>query len=95
LEGIVHQPTRLFSFLNVVLLLGLIAVYGNSFRKIRARFTVGLLFFFAIFLVQNLLAFYSYITMFMYYADEVAGLVLGITFTQTVGLSILLRLSLD
>jgi len=45
------------------------------------------------FLVQNLLALYSYLAMFMYYADAVAGIVLAITVTQTVGLVTLLWLS--
>ena len=93
MEGIAYQATGLFSFLNIILLLVLIAIYGNSFRKIRAQFTAGLLFFAAIFLAQNLLAFYSYITMFMYYADAVAGFVMVITFAQTAGLTILVWLS--
>ncbi len=76
------------------MLLILIAVYGNSLRKLRAQFTAGLLFFSAIFLLQNLLAFYSYLTMFMYYADAVAGFVLAVTITQTAGLATLIWLSL-
>jgi len=93
MEGLVYQATGLFSFLNVVMLLGLIVIYGNSFRKVRAEFTAGLLFFSVIFLVQNLMALYSYVTMFMYYADAVAGLVLAITIAQTAGLTVLIWLS--
>ena len=87
------QAAALFSLLNVLLLLGLIAIYGNSFRKIRAEFTGGLLFFAALFLVQNLLALYSYVAMFMFYASGVGGLVLAITVAQTAGLAILLWMS--
>ena len=94
MEGIVYQATGLFSFLNIILLIALIAIYANSFRKIRAQFTAGLIFFSAIFLVQNLLAFYSYIAMFMYYANAVAGLVMVITLAQTAGLAILVWLSI-
>jgi hypothetical protein len=94
MEGLTYQATGLFSFLNVVMLIGLLIIYGNSFRKVRAEFTAGLLFFSAIFLAQNLLAFYSYVTMFMYYADAIAGLVLAITIAQTAGLAILIWLSL-
>ena len=39
------QAAAAFSLLNVLFLLGLIFIYGNSFRKIRAEFTAGLLFF--------------------------------------------------
>jgi hypothetical protein len=83
-----------FSALNVLFLVGLMAIYGNSFRKIRAEFTAGLLFFAAMFLVQNLLALYSYVTMFMYFASGVAPLVLAITVAQTAGLAVLLWMSL-
>ena len=84
----------MFSLANVLLLIGLIAVYGNSFRKIQAQFTAGLLFFAGLFLIQNLLALYSYLAMFMYYASDVEMLVLAITVVQTAGLAVLLWLSM-
>ncbi len=90
----ISQAAAFFSLLNVVLLLGLIGIYGNSFRKVRAEFTAGLLFFAALFLVQNLIGLYSYVTMFMYFASGVAGLVLAITVAQTAGLGVLLWMSL-
>ena len=79
---------------NVILLLGLVAVYGNTLRKIRAQFTVGLLFFAGLFIIQNLIALYSFIAMFMYYAAGVGWFVLAYTVAQTAGLSILLWLSM-
>jgi hypothetical protein len=88
------QAAAFFSFLNVLLLLGLLAVYVGSYRKIRAEFTAGLIFFSAIFLIQNLLAVYSYVAMFMYFASGVGGLVLAITVAQTAGLAVLLWMSL-
>jgi hypothetical protein len=92
--AIMLQVAGLFSFVNVLLLIGLIVVYWNSFRKIRAEFTAGLLFFTGFFLIQNLLSLYSYVAMFMYYASGVSGLVLAITVAQTVGLAALLWMSL-
>jgi len=90
---VIHDVSALFSFVNVLLLLGLIWVYGNGFRKIRAQFTAGLLFFAGLFLVQNLLALYSFLAMFMYYASDVSGFVLAYTIVQTAGLVVLLWLS--
>ncbi len=90
LVEMVMQAAAFFSLVNVVLLVGLITIYSNSLRKIRAEFTVGLLFFAAFFLLQNLFSLYSYVTMFMYYASSVTGLVLTITIAQTAGLAILL-----
>ena len=91
---LVHNLSALFSFVNVILLIGLIWVYGNGFRRIRAEFTAGLLFFVGLFLVQNLLALYSYLTMFMYYAPDVGGFVLAYTIVQTAGLCVLLWVSI-
>jgi hypothetical protein len=88
------QGAAAFSLANILLLVGLIAVYANAFRKIKAAFTAGLLFFAGIFLLQNLLAFYSYVAMFMYYASDVEMLVMAITVAQTAGLAVLLWLSL-
>ncbi len=87
------QATALFSIANILLLIGLIAVYANVFRKIKATFTAGLLFFAGVFLLQNLLAFYSYVAMFTYYASDVGMLVLSMTIAQTAGLAVLLGLS--
>jgi len=91
---LIHDLSALFSFVNIVLLVGLIWVYGNGFRKIRAQFTAGLLFFAALFLVQNLLALYSFLAMFMYYASDVGGFVLAYTIVQTAGLVVLLWVSI-
>lgn len=86
----ISQAAALFSFVNIVLLVGLIAIYAHSLSKIRAQFTFGLLFFAAFFLLQNLIALYSYLAMFMYFASGVEGLVFAVTVAQTAGLSVLL-----
>lgn len=88
------QAAAAFSFLNVLLLLGLVFTYGNSLRQIKAQFTAGLLFFAAILLVQNLIALYSYVAMFMYFAPGAGALVLSITAAETAGLAVLLWMSL-
>ena len=88
------QAAAVFSLANILLLIGLLIVYGSSFRKIKAAFTAGLLFFTGVFLIQNLLAFYSYVAMFMYYASGVEMLVMVITIAQTAGLAVLLWMSL-
>jgi hypothetical protein len=84
------QAAALFSLVNILLLIALIGIYSNSFRKVHAQFTAGLLFFAAMFLVQNLITLYSFLSMFMYFASGVTGLVLAITVVQTAGLAALL-----
>lgn len=88
------QAAAAFSLVNVLFLLGLMFIYGNSLRKIKAEFTAGLLFFAGLLLVQNLLALYSYVAMFMYFASGAGPLVLGITAAETAGLAVLLWMSL-
>ncbi len=88
------ETAAMFSLVNVLLLVGLLAVYGNGFRKIKAQFTAGLLFFAGFFLLQNLIALYSYLAMFMYFASGAGTLVLVITIAQTAGLAVLLWTSL-
>jgi predicted membrane protein len=87
------QTAAVFSAVNVLLLIGLMVIYGNSFRKVRAEFTLGLLFFSSLFLVQNLLAVYSYAAMFMFFAAGAGPLVLAIAIVQTAGLAVLFWLS--
>jgi len=88
------QSAAVFSLANVLLTIGMIALYGNSFRKIQTEFAAGLLFFAGFLMLQNLLALYSYVAMFMFYASGVEMLVLGITVAQTAGLVVFLWLSL-
>ena len=90
---LIQEASAFFSLVNILLLLGLVIVYGNTLRKIRAQFTVGLLFFAGLFIVQNLIALYSFLAMFMYYATGVGWFVLAYTAAQTAGLSVLLWLS--
>lgn len=87
------QAAAIFAFVNVALLIALIVVYVNSFRKVQSEFTAGLMFFATLFLIQNLLALYSYLAMFMFYVSGVWALVLGITVAQTAGLAILVWMS--
>jgi len=88
--NVIMQAAALFSMVNIFLLLALIGIYLNSYRKVRAQFTAGLLFFAAMFLVQNLITLYSFLSMFMYFASGVTGFVLTFTVVQTAGLGALL-----
>jgi hypothetical protein len=90
----VMLAATVFSLLNVILLLVLIYIYADSFRRIRAQFTAGLVFFSALFLVQNLITLYSFLAMFQYFAPGVEGLVTAITIVQTAGLAVLVWISI-
>jgi hypothetical protein len=82
------------TILNIVLLLVLIYVYSDTYRKTRAIFTVGLLFFASFFLLQNIVAVLSYFTMSAFYAEGILPFVLIMNIAQFIGLTILLKISL-
>lgn len=66
------------SGLNVAILLSLIYVYAKNYQALNSKFSLGLLIFASILLVENILAFYFNWTMMGLYADKVAqqGLIL-------------------
>ncbi len=69
---------------------GLLALYAKSYRTVKAPFTLGLLLFAALFLVQNLLAAYSYLTMMGLYPDAVQPYMLGVMALEALALGLML-----
>jgi hypothetical protein len=61
---------------NILLLCSLLVVYVRNLRKVGSTFTVGLLLFAALLLVQNVVSFYFYATMMPYFAAGLEGYVL-------------------
>ena len=67
----------------MVLILGLLYVYGANLRKVQSLFTGGLFVFAALFLIQNAIALYFSITMMPYYAPGLESYMLVFTLLQT------------
>jgi hypothetical protein len=91
--SIIMDITTLIAAGNILLLAGLIYIYGESYLKSKAVFAAGLLFFASLFLIQNTVAVYSYFTMSNYYAPDIIPYVLIMNLTQFTGLLILLKIS--
>jgi len=85
--------TTILTGISTLLLLGLIYVYYQNLRKIKSSFTVGLLIFAILFLTQNIISLYYFITMMSYYAPEVEVHVFILTLLQTIGFGILLKIT--
>lgn len=66
------------SAINIGILVSLIYVYANNYQTLKSQFSLGLLIFASILLVENALAFYFNWTMMGLYAETVAqqGLIL-------------------
>lgn len=62
--------------LNTLLLLALLVFYARMWTQVRSRFTLGLVIFAIVLLVQNAAQLYFFFTMQMYFAGGVERLVL-------------------
>lgn len=80
--------------LNLVILTVLFSLYLSSYRKIRANFTMGLLIFTGIFMVQKLVSLYLLVT--MMYLDSLLGMPMFILeVLEALSFSVLLWLTLS
>ncbi len=87
--------TTILTVISTALLFLLILVYSKTLRKMKSNFTIGLLIFAILFLVQNLLSLFFYFTMTEYYVSSVQIHVFIFTLLQTIAFSILLKITYD
>jgi hypothetical protein len=88
--------------LNVLLLLGLIAVWGRNYLELRSKHVGGLLLFAVLLLGENALALYVYqfdATLHAWFASQVPDVawfaMMGLQVLETIGLAVLLWITLD
>jgi hypothetical protein len=74
----ITETSLILSGLNAAILTSLIYVYAQNYQKLNSKFSLGLLVFASILLLENVLAFYFNWTMMGLYAEKVAqqGLIL-------------------
>ena len=83
---------------NIVLLLGLLYIYVNSYRKVKSEFTMGLIFFISAFLVKSLMLLGT-IRIIFHFIDEASDkksipfFLIMVNLIECAGLVILLRIS--
>ncbi|MFQ6013062.1 MAG: hypothetical protein ACE5LS_05405 [Thermoplasmata archaeon] len=75
---------------NLLFVGALLYVYGTTYQRMRTGFTLGLLVFAGLFLLQNAVTLFSYLTSMSIYAAGVDLHVALFTWTQTLGLGVLL-----
>ena len=83
------EISMVLSGLNVAILSSLIYVYAKNYQKLNSRFSLGLLVFASILLIENALAFYFNWTMMGLYAEKVAQQALILRSLETISLTIL------
>lgn len=74
----ITETSLMLSGVNASILISLIYVYAKNYQKLNSKFSLGLLIFASILLLENILAFYFNWTMMGLYAERVAqqGLIL-------------------
>jgi len=92
--SIIMDVSAVISAANVAVLIGLIILYGRTYSSSRAHFTLGLIFFASLLLIQNAIGIYSYITMAPFFAEAILPYLLAINIAELAGLSVLLKVTL-
>lgn len=93
--GLLWTVSVAIAVVSMVLLGVLLSIYVRSFRKIPSRFSLGLLIFGALFLVQNLAGIVAYFMMAEEYGTEVAVPMLILNAAELAGFGVLLAISWD
>jgi len=92
--ALIMDVSAVISAANVAVLIGLIVLYGRTYSSSRAPFTLGLIFFASLLLIQNVIGIYSYITMAPLFGEALFPYMLAINIAELAGLSILLKVTI-
>ena len=85
--------TTILTAVSSLSLLGLLYIYIKNLKNIKSKFTIGLLIFAVLFLLQNLISLYFYFTMTEYFVPQVEVHVFILTLLQTIAFLILLKIT--
>jgi hypothetical protein len=85
--------TLIFSIINIVLIMFILIIQARNFKVIKSPFTIGLLLFAFVFLIQNLLSTYYFVTMMKFYAKGLDIPAFINTILQTIAFSAFLYIS--
>ncbi len=81
------------SMINTAILVILLVVYANIYRKTGATFTIGLMVFAGMLMLHNIIAIYGYFAMAPLYSDDLLPYFVGIHIAEFVGLIALLKVT--
>ncbi|HEY6537076.1 MAG TPA: hypothetical protein VIY08_14975 [Candidatus Nitrosocosmicus sp.] len=86
--------TAIISLVNIALLASLLIVYTKIYRISKAVYTLGLMFFSIMMMIQNIISAYAYFAMYQLYSPQLYPYMLGIDVAELIGISILLKITL-
>lgn len=85
--------SSIVSMLNMAILVVLLTVYANIYRKTGATFTVGLIVFASMLMLHNVISVYGYFAMAPLYSDDLLPYFVGIHIAELAGLIALLKVT--
>lgn len=85
--------TTILTGISTIFLILLAYIYIKNLKNIKSKFTIGLLVFAILFLLQNLVSLYFYSTMVEYYTKQVALHVFIFSLLETIAFLILLKIT--
>ena len=91
--ALLMDVSSIISIVNVAILVMLLAVYANIYRKMGATFTIGLIVFAGMLLLHNAIAIYGYFAMAPLYSNDLLPYFLGIHIAELAGLIALLKVA--
>jgi membrane-bound metal-dependent hydrolase YbcI (DUF457 family) len=85
--------SSIVSMANTAILITLLVVYANIYRKTRATFTVGLMVFAGMLMLHNIIAVYGYFAMAPLYSNELLPYFVVIHIAELAGIIALLKVT--
>ncbi|HET7643008.1 MAG TPA: hypothetical protein VFK40_05835 [Nitrososphaeraceae archaeon] len=92
--SLLMDVSTIVSIATIVILTILLSLYIKIYLKTRAIFTIGLIFFAIMLVVQNLIVVYAYFAMAPLYADALLPYFLLIHIAELAGVASLLKITL-
>ena len=91
--ALLMDVSSIVSMVNMTILVTLLAVYANIYRKTKSTFTIGLMVFAGMLMLHNMIAIYGYIAMAPLYSDDLLPYFVGIHIAELAGLIALLKVT--
>ena len=83
------------NMINLGLLSALVFTFAKIYRNSRAHFTLGLIFFCGLLIINSIISVYAYITMSMLFSDQLVPYLLAISIAEMAGFIIFLKITLE
>ena len=85
----------LINMVNLGLLGALVVTFAKIYLNSRANFTLGLIFFCSLLMINSIISVYSYIIMSMLFSDVLVPYLLTISIAEMAGFIIFLKITLE